>query len=146
LRIVAPEGAQERRYFMRRSWITILIILIALVSAAACSSQGATNTPTDAIGAYIHALVAKDTNQVITLSCAAWEEQARQELRSFDANTLELKDLQCQEAGQEANATLVTCTGSILANYGAEQMELDLSNQVYKVVQEAGEWRMCGYK
>ena len=126
----------------------ILIVTIALgalvLLVVGCSSQG--NGPADAIQAYLQALAAKDANQVANLSCAAWEEQAAQELRSFDASTLTLEDLECQEAGQAGAATLVTCTGTIIANYGTEQLPIDLSTLVYQTIQEGGEWRMCGYQ
>lgn len=118
-----------------------LILLLA-----GCSGQGSNSDPAGAIEAYLAGLVAKDENQVITLSCAAWEAQARQELRSFDANSISLNNLQCQEAGSDGEATLVQCTGEILATYGAEKMTIDLSRQTYKAIQEGGEWRMCGYK
>ena len=34
----------------------------------------------------------------------------------------------------------------IVANYGNEVLELDLSERSYQVVEEGGEWRMCGYR
>ena len=123
-----------------------IVICLSLSFLAGCSNQGASSGPTGAIEAYVKALVDKDANQVINLSCAAWEEQARQELRSFDANKMELNALQCEEAGKEGEATLVKCTGTILANYGAEEMSIDLSAWIYKAIQEGGEWRMCGYQ
>jgi hypothetical protein len=126
--------------------IVILSCGALILLLAGCSNQGAGNGPAGAIEAYLKALVAKDENQVITLSCGAWEEQARQELRSFDANSISLNNLQCQETGNEGEATLVHCTGEILATYGAEKMTIDLSQQTYKVVQESGDWRMCGYQ
>jgi hypothetical protein len=117
-----------------------------IILIAGCSSQGTGSSPTGAVEAYLAGLIAKDENQVITMSCAAWEEQARQELRSFDANSIKLNNLECQEAGSEGETTLVHCTGEILATYGSENMTIDLSQQTYKVIQESGEWRMCGYK
>lgn len=133
-------------YNKRLHPIVIFTAGALILLLAGCSSQGAGSGPAGAIEAYLNALVAKDENQVITLSCAAWEEQARQELRSFDANSISLNNLQCQEAGSEGETTLVQCTGEILATYGAEKMSIDLSKQTYKVLQENGEWRMCGYR
>jgi hypothetical protein len=126
--------------------IGILTASTILLLLAGCSNQNTGNRPVVTIEAYLKALVAKDANQVITLSCAAWEEQARQELRSFDANSMSLNDLQCQEIERQGDAVLVQCTGTILANYGAEEMSIDLSSWIYKVIQEGGEWRMCGYQ
>ena len=41
--------------------------------------------------------------------------------------------------------TLVGCTGTIVANYGNEVLEINLADQTYKAAFEGGEWRMCGY-
>ena len=126
--------------------IVSIVVGALILLLAGCSSQDTGNGPTGAVEAYLAGLIAKDENQVITMSCAAWEEQARQELRSFDANSLKLNNLQCQEAGSEGEATLVHCTGEILATYGSENMSINLSQQTYKVIQESGDWRMCGYQ
>ena len=33
----------------------------------------------------------------------------------------------------------------IIANYGAEDLEIDVAEQAYRTVQEGGQWRVCGY-
>lgn len=128
----------------------LLVIIAAAITmiflVMGCTSPDSGNNPVRAIESYLHGLVAKDANQVVVFSCAAWEEQARQELRSFDANTIRLENLQCQEIGRDGEATLVKCSGNIIANYGAEDMSIDLSRLVYKAILESGEWRMCGYQ
>ena len=87
----------------------------------------------------------RNANQVSLLSCKDWEPQARLEFDSFAAVKLALKDPQCQPPGQDGNYTLVTCTGSITANYGAEDLQIDVAGRIFQVVNEGGEWRMCGY-
>jgi hypothetical protein len=123
-----------------RQFVLIGSVILAL---AACSQQDA---PAQAIEAYLQALVDKDADRLVTLSCADWEEQATMEVDSFEAVSATLKDANCQTSGQEGDATLVTCTGSIVATYNDEQQELGLDRQVYRVVSEGGEWRMCGYQ
>ena len=52
----------------------------------------------------------------------------------------------CQQNDQAGDFTLVSCQGALVASYGAEDLVLDFSERVYKVIQEGGDWRMCGYK
>ena len=86
-----------------------------------------------------------NVDQMISLSCADWEQNARLEFDAFAGVQTELGDLQCTSSGKDGDVTLVTCTGEILATYGNEQQNFDLGGIDYRVVQEAGEWRMCGY-
>jgi len=121
------------------------IFLLALLVLSACNTgTGATGAPA-AVEGYLQALVAKNENQMINLSCAAWEAQARQELNSFSAVELKLENLDCQVTGQQGNYTLVTCSGSMIASYGAEDQQLDVAERNYQLIQEGGEWRVCGY-
>ncbi len=123
-----------------RQFVLIGFVLLAL---AACGQQDA---PAQAVKDYLQTLVDKDADRLVTLSCAEWEEQATMEVDSFEAVSAELKDASCQTTGEEGEARLVTCTGSIVATYNDEQQELGLDRQVYRVVSEGGEWRMCGYQ
>src|SRR3989304_5140363 len=119
-----------------------LLILGAL--PAACGGGG--GTAPGAIEAYLQSLIAGDAVQAVNLSSAAWEEQAHTEAASFESVEVSLVELACLEAGTSAEATLVSCTGSILAVYDGEQQELSLEGRTYRAVQEAGEWKMCGYE
>jgi hypothetical protein len=124
-----------------------LLTACVLVLLAGCNGSPTGNRPPDVIQAYLQALVSKDVNQMINLSCANWEAQARQEYDSFAAVKLSLKDLQCQQASQEsAGSAVVSCTGAIIASYGAEDMQLELNDRPFIVTKEGNEWRMCGYK
>lgn len=131
---------------IRSSSIRLVILgIIALGLLVSCQGAPAKDDPSAVVDDYIQALVAKDVNQMISLSCAEWEARARQEYDSFAAVKLTLNDLKCQEAGTDGSYTLVSCTGVIIASYGAEDLLLDLKDQVYRTAQESGEWRVCGY-
>jgi len=119
-----------------------MLIVLALASCSAAGQPG----PVDAIETYQDALVAGDIDQLVNTSCADWEAQARLEMDSFTAVSTELVDRSCQEAGKDGDTTLVSCTGVIKANYGAEVLEIDLADRIYQTVYEGGEWRMCGYR
>ena len=111
---------------------------------AACSAAGSNSAP-KAVENYLQALVAGDVNQMISASCADWEAQARIEFDSFAAVKLTLEGLRCEETGKADPFTLVTCQGSIIANYGAEDLQIDVADRPFQVIQEGGTWRMCGY-
>jgi hypothetical protein len=126
-----------------RSLKFILMIIILLASITACEKKYG---PPEAIQAYLKALVARDTDQISTLACSDWEASARTDLEAFTAVTISLQDVSCKETGSDNEVTLVSCTGKIIANYGNEVQEIDLSGRSYRAVFEGGEWRMCGYQ
>lgn len=123
----------------------LLLALLLLLTLSACAA----NTDAEAaraVEAYLTALTSQQPEQLVTLSCAEWEDDALFELDSFAAVATSLKDLSCQTSGQDGDARLVTCTGSIQATYGNEIQQFDLSARTFRVVNQGGEWRMCGYK
>jgi hypothetical protein len=128
---------------MKTSILLIFITLIGLVFLAGCNQEG------DAAGsvlAYLEALAAREADTMASLSCANWEAQARTDLEAFSAVTVALEDASCAVSGEEGETTLVSCTGKIIANYGNEILEIDLSERTYLAAFEAGDWRMCGYR
>ncbi|HVN55991.1 MAG TPA: hypothetical protein VMT46_16775 [Anaerolineaceae bacterium] len=127
---------------MHRLKFIALTLLPLLLAACGPKSSG----PEVAVAAYLQALVGKKGDQLTALSCANWEQQAALELDSFQAVKASLKDLSCKQTGTDGNQTLVQCQGKIVATYNTENQELDLSARTYAVVQEGGEWRVCGYR
>jgi hypothetical protein len=123
--------------------IAISMVMMILFQSA-CSKDR--EDPADAIQAYIQALVDKDIDHISPLVCGVREADARTEVESFTAVAVSLEDLACQETGKDGDVTLVACTGKIVANYGNEIQEIDLSERTFQAVFEAGEWRMCGYR
>ena len=125
---------------MYRNLIIIGIIITALL--AACSSDSA---PNFTVEKYLQAIVEKDSAQVSTLSCGEWETNALKMLDSFQAVSAELEDLNCEETGTNPDGmSVVSCTGKIVATYGNELQEFDLSIQDYLVENLNGEWLVCG--
>ncbi|MBN2557053.1 MAG: hypothetical protein JXA97_14065 [Anaerolineales bacterium] len=120
-----------------------LILLVVLTVGLSACGEG--RTAADTVEAYWQALVDKDPITAVTLSCLAWEEQARAEANSFEAVEVRLEDMDCTVAqGDEAEASVV-CDGSIVANYGGEDTTISLADRSYLAIQEDGEWKMCGY-
>ena len=121
------------------------ITVFNLAWLVACSGQGS-NSPAKAAQAYLSALVEKNANTLSNLSCADWEPQAILEMDSLAAVKVSLKGVNCQENKAEGGFTLVSCTGAIIADYNGEILEIQLSERIFKMANEKGEWRMCGYK
>lgn len=119
-------------------------VLPVLLGLAACQSSA--DAAPQAVEDYLQALVEKDTNRLINLSCAEWEEDARMEVDSFQAVEAKLENVGCESVGESGEYTLVSCTGAIIASYENEDQELSLDRYTYRVVLEGGEWRMCGYE
>lgn len=137
--------AHTGRFHLEGRWIACLLIVLLSLSAG-CSGAAKTSSAPAAVEAYLTALVNRDANRLSSLSCAAWEAQARQELTAFTAVKITLQDPNCQETGKNGNFTLVSCSGKIVANYNGEDSEISLEDRVFKTVQEGGDWRMCGYQ
>lgn len=92
-------------------------------------------------------MVAKDRDAFVKTFCAGYEADAMTEFDSFGAVEATLDGVSCQSAGTDGDATLVTCTGSIAVTYqGEDNKVLALEDNVYRAVQEGGDWKMCGYQ
>ena len=120
----------------------LIIVLLLALSLAACSGA----KPEDAVLDYLNALVSKDASSLSSLSCADWEANALLELDSFQAVTVRLENASCTSAGTEGDAELVQCAGELIATYNDEDLELELADRIYKVVEQNGDYLVCGYK
>ncbi len=110
-------------------------ILLLTIFLTACNA-----TPATAVEDFLTALTAKDEARLLTLVCADYEFDALLELDSFALVQTTLKDVDCQSSGTD-----VICSGSIEASYGAEVRSFDLSKRTYHLVQDGGDWLVCGY-
>ena len=127
---------------MRKSLVFLLVVVLATLIAA-CSSSNS-DASAKAVEAYLNALVAKDADLLPTLVCGDWEDDALIELDSFQAVTARLDNVACTQTGTDGETALVDCTGNIIATYNDEDQELDLSVRTYQVVQQGGDWLVCG--
>lgn len=129
---------------MRRFLVLSSLLVLVLLLLAACSAQKSPVAAT--VEAYLQALVSKQSEQLSTLSCADWESSALTELDAFQNVEAQLVDLSCKETGNDGATRLVTCGGKITASYNGELQEFPLGERVYQLVEEGGEWRVCGYQ
>ena len=128
---------------MRKTLLMLLIIMVTGLLLAACSSSSS-DAPAKAVEDYLKTLVAKDADRLPTLVCGDWEEDALIELDSFQAVTARLDNVACTQSGTDGDTALVNCTGKIVATYNNEDQDLDLSVRTYQVVQDGGDWLVCG--
>ena len=123
----------------------LLILSIALIANAvltACSSNA--DAPANAVEDYLDALVAKDENRLPTLVCGEWEEDALTELDALQVVTARLEGVSCRQTSADGNIALVNCTGGIVLTYDTEDQKIDLSLITYQVINEGGDWLVCG--
>ena len=127
--------------------LALLVILFSLLALplSACSGK-ASDPASKAVEDYLNALVAKDSNKLSALSCASWEPSALLELDSLQAVKTRLDGVSCKTSGTAGGTTQVNCQGRILATYNGEDQALDISARTYQVVQQGGNYLVCGYK
>jgi hypothetical protein len=130
---------------MRKVAFGLILLCISMLLFSACGSK--TGDPASkAVESYLTALVNKDSTSLSALSCADWESSAMLELDSLQAVKTRLEGLSCKTTGTDGSTSLVDCQGKILATYNGEDQALDLSARAYQVVQQGGDYLVCGYK
>ena len=126
-----------------RIFSLMLLLMFTALSLSACTSSN-DDAPVRTVENYLNALVEKDANHLTTLVCGEWEADALLAMDSFQAVTTRLEGLACEQTGTDGDTALVLCKGNIVATYNDEDEKIDLSTNTYQVVQEGGEWLVCG--
>jgi hypothetical protein len=139
-----PKSLLSKESSVRKFALIVLSMCIVVMLFSACGK--ATDPAAKAVEDYLTALVNKDANALSAHSCADWESNALLELDSLQAVATRLENLACSATGTDSTTTQVNCQGKILATYNNEDQQLDLSLRTYLVVQQGGEYLVCGYK
>ena len=126
---------------MRKFVIAVFVILISIFIAA-CSSKS--DGPAKAVEDYWNTIAAKDAERLPSQVCGDWEGEALTVLDSLQAVSARLDNLSCSQSGTDGDTALVNCTGKMILTYDTEDQEIDLSVFTYEVVQEGGDWLVCG--
>jgi hypothetical protein len=127
------------------------LLLISVITVASCSpttSSPAVDTRTPAVQrleSYLQALVDKDEDTLVQLTCADWEMNALLEFDAFGGVETELEGLACEQIDSEDGRATVVCQGKIMASYQDEVQEFDLNGRTYQMVEQRGDWLVCGY-
>ncbi len=128
---------------MRTRIIVSMLALSIILSACGASASGGA---APAVENYITALAAKDQATLISNSCADWEDDALIELDSFALVEVTVDGMSCTESGTDGDKTLVDCTGMLNMSYNGEPQSLDLADRTYEVVEQSGDWLICGVR
>lgn len=128
--------------FVRKLFLILLITLSINILLTACASN--TDSSAKAVEDYWNVIVAKDAERLPTLVCGDWEAEALTVLDSLQAVSARLEDVSCSQTGTDGDKALVNCTGKMVLTYDTEDQEIDLSIFTYEVIQEGGEWLVCG--
>jgi hypothetical protein len=124
--------------------LTILMLTLSIIlSACGVNASGGATT---AVEGYINALATKDQAALISNSCADWEDDALIELDSFALVEVTVDGMSCTESGTDGDKTLVDCQGKFQMSYGGEPQELELSARTYEVIEQSGNWLVCGVR
>ena len=126
-----------------RKHILLLSIMLATLVLSACGSSN-NDAPVQAVEEYWNVIVSKDAERLPTLVCGGYEDEALTVLDSLQAVTARLDSLACTQTGTDGDTALVNCTGNLVLTYDAEDQNLDLSVFTYEVVEEGGDWLICG--
>lgn len=129
----------------QQSRIVLVALFGSLTLIAACQSGGG-GSASQTVQSYLQARVQSDVDRMIGLACPAWEAQARVEAASFKSMKATLDNVACKDVGSDNGATLVACSGKIVTSYNGESRDWSVSDKQFKVVQDHGDWRMCGYR
>jgi hypothetical protein len=129
-------------HFFTKAWLLALAVAFFVGGCQARQSQAGAAS---AIEKYLQARAASDVDQMTLLSCPAWEAQARIEATSFKSMNAKLDGVTCQVSGSQDGSTLVSCQGKIVTTYQGEARQWNVGDHPFKVVQQDGDWRMCGY-
>jgi hypothetical protein len=124
--------------------LTLTILSLSLAGVlVACGDGG--NQAAQNVEAFLQALVDKDEAQMVSYTCGDFEMDALLEYDAFALVKTQVDNLSCQVDQVDGDAALVSCQGKIIATYGNEDREFDLSERTYQVINSGGEWLVCGY-
>ena len=125
----------------RTALIGILFAMFFLLAACSPASD-----PAAAVTQYFNALAAKDANRLSVLSCADWAPKSQELLDSITSVDVKLNSLACETLDNDGKNASVKCTGTLNATYNNENQTLDLSTSTYVMVNQKGDWLVCGQK
>ncbi len=126
---------------------TILYAILIFLLAGVLSACATVGSPSEAIKAYLEALVSNDEVLAVNLSCVSWEQDALTDVSGLVGVEVALGDVTCQVEDQNDNEATVSCVGNLVFTYaGGEDQFIDLSGNLYRATLEDGEWKMCGYQ
>jgi len=128
---------------MKKLTLLIFTILILIFFAAGC--RGKNTLAAQSVEEYFQAILEKDQSMLISNTCSSYEQTAMLDFNTFAIVETSLENFSCQTTGTYEDGLTVGCQGSIKASFGNEIRSFDLSNRIYQVIEENGNWLVCGH-
>ena len=120
----------------------ILSLIVFLLAGCGGSSNV---TAASAVEEYVKVRITGDEAKLVALTCKDRESAARTEAAGFRQGNTRIESVSCKESGKEGQFTVVRCEGKMIKNYGGEDTTINLADRAFKMIQEDGQWRVCGY-
>lgn len=117
----------------------LFFAFLLVVILGGCAQEG---DPSETVESYLKAKVAADEDQMRQLACADWEGQVAIQADSLRGLDAKLEGLSCHQGEKDGDYTLVHCDGKLVATYNGEVREWELGS--YRLIEEDGEWKVCG--
>jgi hypothetical protein len=130
---------------MRKFALAIILLTVSAILLSACGGKPA-DPAAKAVEDFLNALVAKDATKLSALTCKDWTADAQMELDSLQAVKVRLEGVSCQSGSASGTTTPVNCQGKMIATYNGEDQTLDIAARTYQVVQQGGDYLVCGYQ
>jgi hypothetical protein len=136
--------ASRRKNTVLSTNILLGLAASLLLAGLLCACSPSKNPAATAVESYLRALVDKDEARFVGLTCKDFEAEALLEFDAFSLVKTRLEGLKCQVQDSSEAAASVTCQGLIIASYGTEDQQFDLSERSYQVQKEGSDWLVCG--
>jgi hypothetical protein len=130
---------------MRKIALLVILLWVSAVLLSACGGKAA-DPASQAVEDYLNALVTKNPTKLSAVSCKDWESNALMELDSLQAVKTRLDGVTCKSTSTNGTTSQVNCQGQLVATYNGEDQTLDIASRTYLVLQQGGDYLVCGYK
>ena len=118
-------------------WLTLGAIL------AGCSGDRA--LAAESVETFFQAILEKDETLFRSAVCSDYESVAMMDFSSFAIVETRMENFSCEAEGETNGQVSVRCQGNLQASFGNEVRSFDLSSRIYQVVEENGQWLVCGH-
>jgi hypothetical protein len=125
--------------------LTLVMLLTVLAVIVVACNSAPSETPVSGVENYLKAMTAADEAALLTRTCKAQEGDVSGVADSMRSMNATIEGLSCRDAGTDGDYTIVACTGNLITNYAGETTRRDLGARWFRMIQEDGAWKMCGY-
>jgi hypothetical protein len=120
-----------------------LSIILLVVFLPGCGNNQ--SLAAQSVEGYFQAIVEKNQDMLVSKVCTSYEPNAMMDFNTFAIVKTSLENFSCQTTTTNENGYDVNCQGSLQAKFGDELRTFDLSKRTFQVVEENGNWLICGH-